>query len=375
MSNEQLKHIFDNSTCLTKKQLKSYVSGGMTNEEAYAVEVHLNSCPLCSDAVDGMFAQQESNLVTTNDINGDFLKDHFGNINPQIHLNSITSTHSKQIDLQKKKEKVHHLWRTASVAAGLLLLAGTLWYYRFLQVETGMQQIAQELPLPPQTELKAAEQQQPIAMNRVVTEDALMAKPVNEPQPVQRAETGKDDMAEAVIAKQPAVPVDPKKQKEAPEDAVVDGYKAPLIKEDERKVLSKEEIEKKPARITQSIAAAPATSGQTSFGNSYNADITNVTEKSAEKKAVRESVQAIDKIEQANKLYQTRQYNDALNIYLKEINGPASDNNRKNEARLGAARCYIATGNKEKAKALLMIVFADGGKRKREAKRLLKEIE
>lgn len=372
MSNEQLKHIFDNSTCLTKKQLKSYVSGSMTNEEVHAVEVHLNSCPLCSDAVDGLFAQQEGGLAEVNEINADFLKDHFGNSNPQIHLNSLTATHNKHIDLQKKKEKVHHLWRTASIAAGLLLLAGTLWYYRFLQQETSTQPIAQELTLPPETELKAAEQ--PIAMNRVVAEDALMAKPENEIPSVQRSERGKDDMEEAVITKQQLAPADVKKQQEVSDDVLVGNNKTPLTNEDEKKVMSNEKTEMS-KRSMQNIAAAPATSGQTSFGNSYNADVTNTTEKSADKKAAMESLQAIDKIEQANKLYESGRYTDALNIYLKEMNSRAADNNRKNEASIGAARCYIALGNPDKAKELLQPVINAGGKHKREAKRLMRGLE
>jgi FimV-like protein len=77
-------------------------------------------------------------------------------------------------------------------------------------------------------------------------------------------------------------------------------------------------------------------------------------------------------MEQADKLYEAKQYNDALNIYLRESNKESNDNERRDEARIGAARCYIALGDKKRAQALLMAVSAKHGRHKREAKRLLK---
>ena len=85
---EQLKHIFDSSACLSKRQLKDYVTGIMSREESYALEHHVNTCFFCSEALDGMLEHSDA-LVTVDQLNTGFLKDHFSLTNPQIHLNSL----------------------------------------------------------------------------------------------------------------------------------------------------------------------------------------------------------------------------------------------------------------------------------------------
>jgi hypothetical protein len=386
MSNEELKHIFENSTCLTKKQMVSYVSGNMTIEEARAVETHLNSCALCSDAVDGMQEQQEKALNT---INADFLQHHLASTGKSINLTATTS--GQQVGVKKKNTQ--NLLRTVSLAAGLLLLVVSIWYTRMLQEDSIKSPIAQELP--PQTEMKAAHEPQPIAMNEVAKESNNESQQATAP--ARKIEATKALTANDVTANAPAVASVEKNDKKATLDEV-----APLIGADERKMTTSEEIEKMPTRSTNNIAstnagvyqnktAASPAHPQTSFGNSYNQNKNESLSlggakdegtaynvdgvKTLGKRAATTQKESIeDKLEQADKLYEAKQYNDALNIYLREVNH-TTDNDRKDEARIGAARCYIAVGDKKRAKTLLMAVSAKHGKHKREAKRLLKELD
>lgn len=369
MSNEQLKHIFDNSTCLTKKQMKSYVTGSMTNEEAHAAEVHLNSCPLCNDAVDGLFAQQEAGFSAMQTLNADFLKDHFGNINPQVHLNTFTATnHAKHIDLHKKKAKVHHLWRTASIAAGLVLLAGMLWYYRMLHEDVNKQQIAQELP---SVQREAGESEPPpIVMNEPIVAQADKRPATND---------------KAAIAKTKTVNITHDAggvQHDDTTQLVTGVYESPSAVNEE-KIIARSAPEKLPAKANAAKALTntrasenrediPVAIAPRSMGNSYNMDAaTGVAEI---EKAVKKETISIDRLDQAHKLYEAKRYNDALNIYLKEISS-TKDNDYKDEARIGAAKCYLAAGDTTKAKVYLMTVYAGRGEHKREAKKMLKEIE
>lgn len=368
MSNEQLKHIFDSSACLTQKQMRNYVAGSMTNEEVHAAEVHLNSCPMCSDAADSLFEQQEAGLSAMQALNADFLKDHFGNSNPQIHLNTFTTAHhTKHIDLQKKKAKVHHLWRTASIAAGLLLLAGILWYYRVANLITENKPIAQEVTLPSSQE--KASVPAPIAMNEPVVTQA-------DKQPAATDHAGFSEINTTGVQRNAKVTQD------AGAGTLTTAADVQPFKTVEEGVIARNAEEQQPekasvakaltnARAAERVEDMPVAAVPRSFGNSYNTDAATgaaVTEDAVKTEAVH-----TDKLDQAGKLYETKRYNDALNIYLRELNN-TKDNDRKDAARIGAAQCYLAIGDTTKAKVYLMAAFAGKGRYKREAKRMLKNI-
>ena len=402
MSKEQLIHIFDNSTCLTRRQLKDYVTGAMTNEEAHAAEVHLNACPMCSDAVEGLFEQQEGGLAAMAEPDGGFLKDHFGLHNPQIHLNSITATQSHyhhQVK-RKKKSNVQPLWRTAAIAAILLLMVGSFWYYRNTQnsIANTSPTIAQEIP---------ADKNSPIAMNEEPAPDekaiAAAALPGNQDaDATDRPETTDRVAAAAQVA--PAQPKpenpgifkklankveklaqqqsaavvldamkDPEKskyetsarnqqndeQRAVPkgvqdEEVVITAYKVPLVTE---------QVEKMPARSTANVATARS-------GNSYNETELKEVNAGTRKKDNTEP----DALDKADKLLSQKSYGDALNVYTKEMRG-SENRARRQAAAVGAAKCYTALGKTQKAKEILESIVNEGGPQKREAKRLLKEME
>jgi hypothetical protein len=60
-----LTHIWTKSNCLTKGQLLSYIQHQMDREEEYLVESHLNDCPLCNDALEGMMNEDLEQIEKT----------------------------------------------------------------------------------------------------------------------------------------------------------------------------------------------------------------------------------------------------------------------------------------------------------------------
>jgi len=99
----QMAHIFDNSVCLTSRQVKEYISGAMVAEECHAVEHHLNNCPLCSMAVDGMQIDPKEALVQLDALNTRFLNDHFSITYPQMHLSSFVTDSRSGRGVKSKK--------------------------------------------------------------------------------------------------------------------------------------------------------------------------------------------------------------------------------------------------------------------------------
>ncbi len=52
-SRDRLIKAIDNSACLTRRQIDDYLQNKLFPEELYVVEMHLNECPFCNDAVEG----------------------------------------------------------------------------------------------------------------------------------------------------------------------------------------------------------------------------------------------------------------------------------------------------------------------------------
>ena len=49
-----VNNIFSLSNCLSKQQLTNYIQQKLDRDEVYLVESHLNDCPFCNDAIDGL---------------------------------------------------------------------------------------------------------------------------------------------------------------------------------------------------------------------------------------------------------------------------------------------------------------------------------
>lgn len=382
MSNEQLKHIFDDSVCLTKRQMKDYVSGAMTNEEAHALEVHLNSCPFCSEAIEGMLSLEPAEASTVlNDLNANFLKEHLSDNNTAHstvhHPPPATGTHIKPTEAKKKTIP---LWRTVSIAAALLLFLGILWYntgYRQPEITASL---ADKTTLPEPSKPLVAANDAATTLHDKPNSEALLAAKQKQPVP----ETVKSikptteiaaPSATSVSAFQPAATApaaDANTGKKESEDVVVTSYKVPLIDKyapGTTTTAKPEQVEKMATRNTENIAAVnEAPAAKMRLGNSADEVNASAAKERKKEKAVA-AANETDNIDEGNKLYAQKRYSAAVTVFQKEFSN--TDKSRRHEAMLMAARCYLNLGNKDKATQLLQNIIEEGGPKKREAKKLL----
>lgn len=442
MSNESLKHIFDESTCLTRRQMKDYVTGSMTNEEAHAVEVHLSSCPMCNDAVDGMFAVEEGNALTVmSELNTDFLKDHFGLSNPQIHLNSLApaadAAHAHSYHTRRKKKRVVPLWRNVSIAAALLLFIGIGWYMKYgnTALDTTNPVIAKnENPLTEQPVLQQETQAEVTAgqAKDMVTSGSSLQQTSGDISKKETQSAGEAEMS--VLAAAKAKPLAKADEAKIVKHVELDAPMIDKFSPGTTQTIKADEIEKMPSRDIETIAASapkaaysndvrdfnknrsvetkpgpqmsnnfenskPAEdlkiAGAKNEGTTYIIDGVQVSgskgaDLSKNKKKQNTDIQTSgvrgtygsadggvvntkDNIEKAKAYYTLNKYTDALAIYKAEMN--TGNKTHQQEAAIGAARCYMALGSKAKAKEILQSIIDEGGSQKREAKRLMKEVE
>jgi hypothetical protein len=132
--NEQLKHIFDDTACLNRRQMKDYVANVMAAEERHAAEAHLNCCPFCSEALDGMQAHKQEVVGMFAELNPQFIRQHFELTNPQVHLNSMSPAYH----VMPEKRTAHHIqnthkWRTILLVSAILLAFTAMWYVEFIK--------------------------------------------------------------------------------------------------------------------------------------------------------------------------------------------------------------------------------------------------
>lgn len=390
---EQLLHILDQSTCLTRRQMKDYLGGTMLPEEVHAAEQHIASCPLCSMAIEGFEAHSEEALEAIGSLNSGFLKEHFDAITPQIHLNSLApATVAPRAHYRKPNNNLRTLWRVSGVAAALLLGFGVLW---FLDARKEKQAgfIAQQEAAPATATDKSA----PVQSDHTLTtlqaneppaapQNAPVAAPVQrEPQPVVAAPVQKQSVQAEAVADQ-AMPPSP--------DA--SGNKGALAKQEAAKEKSDKDEDRK------RLAYAPT------MGNSYNpqdqlagnmatektanapraaryaapatASVAKEDSETATRKARSEqqaykaeaAAEETDHLQKGDELYGKASYSAALAHYKSEMN--TGSRSRKAQAGVMAARCYQQLGQKDKAISLLQQMVSEGGPQKRAAKRMLREL-
>ncbi len=372
--------------------MRDYVNGGMTNEESHAVEVHLNACPFCNEAIEGLFELKEGNTAdAVVMLDGDFLKDHLSLHNPQIHLNSLTAAQPIQQQpyrrRRKTKSNTQPFWRNVSIAALLLLTFGSLWYYRagneVLQNNNPVIAEREEttLPQPTQPVPQTVQNIQPVLDTPAPVVAEAASKNIALTQPSQPAVVASNTPAIAppvakALAADNAGAEQKKETSKELEDVVVTAYKVPLIDRNEAAstTITSEQIEKMPSRTTEGVAkTAPGVyssgkddrlsiGGGRADGNLYVIDGIQVRSKTAK----------TDNLEKGDNLYEQKKYGAALKAYEKEMD--SDDKSRRQKAAIMSARCYIDMGNKQKAIQLLQSVVDEGGPQKKAARKLLKDL-
>lgn len=380
MNKEQLKHIFDNSACLTPRQLRSYAAGKMVHEEARAVEVHLLSCPFCDDALEGVKEQiPNGSLDAVENIDASFLKSHIGISNPEAQLKKA-SVPAPGEKLGRKVESIAKkttLWRNIGIAASVLIVVGILWFMRdsIFSLNEDNGQIAQN------TEPRIiSEEEVPISntpTDENIASTALadtMSMNVADNQPQEELTQQEQNTEEALATTETQKP--PKEEnKNKPELA-----KAETKPKKEEPVIAKADKAKEETKKTDATLTS-ATAGKTNLdeqypqrlGNSYNAEEA-ASKKEEKKKPVADEPKPdpaanLKGIEKADYLYKEGKYRDALKIYQEEMFNQGSS--KRDQATLKAAQCHKNLGEKTQAKTLLNSLIRDNSSLKGQAEKAL----
>lgn len=375
MSKEQLKHIFEDSACLTPRQVKGYVTGKMVHEEAHAVEVHLLSCPFCKDAVEGMTEQKAKGSVATMEkLDAGFIAKHFGvttqeiiapkNAPPVLKAGSYSTAPEKE-----QTKTVRKLWKPMALAASLLAVVAVLWFMRDSIFPQDNEQLAQQAAVP-ETQEEPVIAYTPAVDSNAATElaDSMLIA----------SETIAEEMTAA--APQPAEDVSKALKTDA---ALKDAGKKPA---DEKLALAamqgvtkktKEEIKAVPTVARQSSADALPR-----MGNSYTGPEPPVVTSSpaADKEEGKEEVEAVKKnveparsgLDKADDLFNKGKYRRALKIYQDEMGDTRS--NRRDAATYMAARCHIELGEKMQARTLLNSLVNENSVKKSQAQQMLGQL-
>lgn len=377
---EQLIHILDQSVCLSRKQMKEYMSGTMLPEEAHAAEVHLSSCPLCSLAMEGFEEHTEEALVAISALNSGFLKEHFDNISPQIHLNSMAPTATMQMSRsgRKRETQAMPLWRVGSIAAGLLLIFGLVWAFEHRHREASV--------------LTNIESGGAAAGNSGTTgatghpstkANTVAASPVNTPgSTTQEIGTSKNDWSSE--KKNQSTPA----TKNTSSSAFAASDKRPM---EAGSVASNSAMRSKaPSEPGANSGSVPPLLPTTHAAKEYNPDEdggkpeTNVprsssfgsgaTKTTTEENPAASDADAINGNDLGDKSYSKGAYEDALPLYKKNMN--SNDPHIRYHSMVMAAQCYAALGNKKQAEQLLQRVLDNApGPERRQARRVMRKLE
>jgi len=353
--NGELKHIFDASACLTRRQIREYIGGNLSVEERHAADHHLNSCMFCSDAMDAYQAGAKS-LAGMEALNNGFLKEYFARHSPQVHLNSMALSAVVPVRKSRSNRK-SVLLRPSGIVAAVLLLAGAVWYMEFDgdQFKGGGRDAAAV------TSASAAVQAERPPVVKLQQETIIADKPAPSTMPV----TEPLKPAATVVA---AVPEPPAKKTE-------DRSEKPLTQKTKaaENTAAKSVASSRSPGVSHHADQKPANpeSGAGLLNLSTEERIAPADEKNPQTDQDATMPAKEEAKDDAGSLFQAGKYNAALGSYKKLMN--SGDKRTRQDATLMAARCYMNLGQKDNALQLLESLAATGsGPQKRTAKRMLR---
>lgn len=398
---EEIKHIFDRSACLNKRQVEAYLAGNMITEEVYAVEHHINGCPLCSMCMDGMQLRKDA-LEVTSGLNGEFLKTHL-----QAIPEPSTGGAAAYVKNNLKPEALKASPAATALKFGIAVAAcaGILWLVQQVGGDKKDKEVAKteeaiiegnnssnnneegsvvvEEPLTAETQTISATDTEPAPVETALIEEApatTTAAKKEEPKPAAAAKpevsTKPATTAKPVIGPPPMAKTTPEKK------PVVPPAKTPEKKPTTPPVAAKKT---EPAKTEKPAPPPPP-------------PVVREVPKEQPKPVVREEPKPAPKVEEpkpepkpvakkeepaeelpsdpiaaGKALMDKRNYNAAINKMRNEMR--SNNKNRRQEAVMLVARCYQAMGNKDRAKELLSSIVDEGGPEKKAAKKALKEVD
>lgn len=389
MSNEQMKRIFDQSACLTPRQLKGYVSGSLVHEEAHAVEAHIMGCPFCSEAIEGIKAHRvDRSIDVMVSLTPDFLDGRSG-----FSVRSEATAVPSPIKVAKKptansggggidkKSFSPQLLRTVSIAATVLIAAGVFWFIQSNRDNTTVTvadnattsdvQIASPKPMNEMADAVTSD-------SALVTDNATADLAVVPDSVMQQANdivaASADDANTRFKEVAEAAPIKKKDSVKKVATTVAmtttqNAKKVPMT----RDVVDRGRMGNS---YTPDNASGISIGGARGSGTLYYVDgeqVNTTPPKTASDLTTAKDVTATPpKPLTADELYDQKKYTQALAKYKQEMQ--SSTGKDKEDAKLGVAKCYIGMGDNKQAVSILRGMLYDNSKRKKQAKKLLRSI-
>lgn len=368
---DQLKHLLDQSHCLSKKQLRDYTTGTMTREETHAVEQHLNACPFCSAAVDAMLEHAPASVEALTELNAAFLKDHFGQGLPDVHLNSMAPvTPAPAAEHSPARKKIHHwsAWQISGIAAAILLVFAGIWYFEFGGDKNAAPLIAQNTASESMDSILPSAKTAPEAATVARTEKTT--PPAADPKRPQEAghAAAAPETSAAPVSEYKTAAADREQQETAdkksadfiPPDPLASGnsYNSRLQLQD-APALNKEK---------EAVAARKAMDSDTRRMKAYS-----LSESAAPAAAPAQTSSTDEGLGRGRELFNSKNYSAALPVFQKGMN--SGDKATRDEATYYAARCYLAMGQKTAARRLLQQLAGSNAAQKKAAEKLLEDLD
>ena len=381
MSRDRLLKVVGNSACLTKRQISDYIRQKLYPEELYVVEMHLNECPFCNEAIEG-FSKSQEHFLLLDDLSV-----------PDVSALTVTVPAPKpptkkpepaKLKVEKKpastktenvaseaipqtknpfsNDRSDRPWFSWSIAAALLLGVGTFMYYRYGKNSPDNKPILADARQSTVTDEAAAEQLEPTVSSTAA--DSLMNDMYGQKQ------------QEAAMA-----PVAAKKAGPPPPDSLAQANQATTVAtsaKGQAELAENKETEKTVAKakvgpaqtaptLAKTSAASPTKAGEapkTTVAKTETAKAESAARKTtpettakaatADKATTKTDSDKYDRINADYKkgveLYKKGQYGTAL-LYLQ----PSVSNKKApyhKQALNYAAKCHEEMGNKRKAERL-----------------------
>lgn len=213
--NETPNSIFENSPCPSEKELLAYVSRNLPNKEVRKIELHIATCPICSDMIEGLMNMKEPEKLDA--ISEDLIRQASSRKTPILRL---------------AKPMIY------AIAASLVILLGMLAIFRWIVPSEERSMVSQNDPTqseeivqppltPADTEVKVIEKEAAIVERKPKLESRETRESVF---PVSEEELPEIIAEEAVqpTQDQPISLTSIRDSQEKPEVFVVDGVQEPL---------------------------------------------------------------------------------------------------------------------------------------------------
>ena len=135
------------SSCITKKQLIHLLAAVLPAEEAATVQMHIASCPVCSQVAKGVHKHAAATQLALYELSPTYLKDHYNLLHPTIHLNALAvSSPAPTVKRGRSRGKQQPAFiRPSVIVATIMLGFALLWYIQFGKKEAHIE------PSAPQT--------------------------------------------------------------------------------------------------------------------------------------------------------------------------------------------------------------------------------